>query len=482
MIQIVKNFIIKKRLILYGGSAINNILPKEAQFYDYESEIPDLDFFSTNALNDAKELADIYHKANFKSVEAKTGVHHNTYKIFVNFIPMADITCVGKEIYKTLLKDAIVVDQMHHCPANYLRLNMYLELSRPLGDTSRWEKVSTRLGLLNKYYPMRIDEKTLELVKNIKSDDKRGFSKTYDVLKDELINQNVIFFGDFASSLYAEYMSGDAKTLAKEFKTFRVIHEDPEKCLETLTNKLKREGVKNVNVARHKEIEELIPSTIEIKIDGVPRVVIYEPLACHNYNEVKVDGKSANIATIDTMITFYLASYYTSKDKNFKNRVFCVATNLFELTQRRLEEEGILKRFSPTCMGEQTTLISMRAEKTHKREELKNKRGTEEYESWFLSYIPSAKKEKKADSGPATEEPATPEAEEKQEEEEEEEEEKEQEQEQDEEQELGEEPEEKPEKAINSRSKKNNYKGRNFKKNFTRKNIAADTDTDADSE
>ena len=36
-------------------------------------------------------------------------------------------------------------------------MNMYLELSRPLGDLTRWEKVFKRLTLLNKYYPMKVD-------------------------------------------------------------------------------------------------------------------------------------------------------------------------------------------------------------------------------------------------------------------------------------------------------------------------------------
>jgi hypothetical protein len=59
MLTIVENFIIRKKLICYGGTAINNILPKYAQFYKRDIEIPDYDFFSENALEDAKELADI---------------------------------------------------------------------------------------------------------------------------------------------------------------------------------------------------------------------------------------------------------------------------------------------------------------------------------------------------------------------------------------------------------------------------------------
>ena len=35
-------------------------------------------------------------------------------------------------------------------------MSMYLELSRPDGDVSRWEKILKRLILLNKHYPLTI--------------------------------------------------------------------------------------------------------------------------------------------------------------------------------------------------------------------------------------------------------------------------------------------------------------------------------------
>ena len=98
MLKIVEDFIINKKLVCYGGTAINNILPKYAQFYKRDIEIPDYDFFSDNALDDAKELADIYFKAGYTEVEAKSGVHYGTFKVFVNFIPIADITYLHKVI------------------------------------------------------------------------------------------------------------------------------------------------------------------------------------------------------------------------------------------------------------------------------------------------------------------------------------------------------------------------------------------------
>lgn len=45
IIKMVEQFISQKKLICYGGTAINNILPQEDQFYNKDVEIPDYDFF-----------------------------------------------------------------------------------------------------------------------------------------------------------------------------------------------------------------------------------------------------------------------------------------------------------------------------------------------------------------------------------------------------------------------------------------------------
>ena len=97
------DFLKKKKLLCYGGTAINNILPKYAQFYNKEYEVPDYDFYSHDALIHAKELADLYHAAGYEHVEAKSGVHEGTFKVFVNFIPMADITSLHKELFDSLV-------------------------------------------------------------------------------------------------------------------------------------------------------------------------------------------------------------------------------------------------------------------------------------------------------------------------------------------------------------------------------------------
>ena len=54
IINIVEEFLKSKKLVCYGGTAINNILPPEDQFYNKNIELPDYDFFSPTPMKHAK--------------------------------------------------------------------------------------------------------------------------------------------------------------------------------------------------------------------------------------------------------------------------------------------------------------------------------------------------------------------------------------------------------------------------------------------
>ena len=227
IIKIVENFIKKKNLICYGGTAVNNILPKEDQFYNKEAEVPDYDFFTTNALEDAKELANIYFKAGFTDVEAKSGKHHGTFKVYVNYMPIADVTNIPKEIFNAFKKDALRVAGILYAPPNFLRMSMYLELSRPAGDTSRWEKVLKRLTILNKHYPLAsINCDDIDFQREM--DDTSHENEIYETVQNTLVNQSVVFFGGYAISLYSNYMPEKLRVKFKKIADFDVLSNEPE--------------------------------------------------------------------------------------------------------------------------------------------------------------------------------------------------------------------------------------------------------------
>jgi hypothetical protein len=390
IISIVENFLKKKNLVCYGGTAINNILPKKDQFYDKELEIPDYDFFSSTALEDAKELANIYYAAGFEEVEAKSGQHFGTYKVFVNFIPVADITSTPEELFKKLKQDAKRVNGIMYAPPNYLRMAMYLELSRPAGDVSRWEKVLKRLSILNKHYP--IGGANCDAVEfQRKMQDGSNADIIYDTVKQTLIDQGCVFFGGFALSLYSKYLPRKITKGIEKNPDFDVLSEEPEMVAEILKERLTEMGIKRVKIQKLPGIGEIISPHYEIIVGADTVAMIYEPLACHSYNVIMQNSEEVYVATIDTMLSFYLAFLYVGDFAyNYDpERVYCMSHYLFEVQQKnRLNQKGVLKRFSLNCVGHQETIEEMRAKKSNKFVELKNKKNTKEYEEWFLRYRP----------------------------------------------------------------------------------------------
>jgi hypothetical protein len=561
IISIVEKFIADKKLVCYGGTAINNILPEDAQFYNKDIELPDYDFYSDNALDHAKELADIYYKAGYEDVEAKSGVHHGTYKVFVNFTGIADITQMEPDLFKAISKDAIVKSDIRYAPPDFLRMAMYLELSRPDGDVSRWEKVQKRLTLLNTHYPLKgyqcdkieyqrgfegatdentgeisasrtrtpsrtrsrsvsksasasrsksiktgggifksktgIKQKAITLIKrkhhtlaeymrhlfhnvskheetignytytieedkvthrynlnvkyermlqdddefiiysmsskdietNSKDKDKNNdsvsvsksrsasasasASKThysvdsskvsystnretllqqtdiYNIVRGVFIKNKAVFFGGYANILYSRYMPKHQRRIIHKIPDFDILSEDPRALCEEVVRELTEHKYTRVKYTKHKGVGEVISEHYDIRVGEEVVAFLYKPLACHSYNTIRIDSDTIRIATIDTMLSFYLAFIYADRVYYDINRILCMSQFLFDVQQHnRLKQTGLLRRFSINCYGEQPTLESMRFEKTKKYEELNDKRDTREYEEWFLRYIP----------------------------------------------------------------------------------------------
>jgi len=390
IIDIVEEFIRHKKLVCYGGTAINNILPEEDRFYNKEVEVPDYDFFSQNALSDAKELANIYYKKGFLDVEAKSGQHHGTYKVFVNYMAVADITHIPKEIYSVLKRDAISVDGILYAPPNFLRMSMYLELSRPAGDISRWEKVLKRLSLLNKNYPIT-DINCNEVDFQREMENRENEDKIYETTKNTLINQGVVFFGGFANTLYSQYMPKNLKKKLENIADFDVLSNDPEKTADIIKERLHDNGIKNVKIIKQDAVGEIVPQHYEVKIGKDSILFIYKPIGCHSYNILMMNGKKVKVATIDTMLSFYLAFLYANKAyyNQFIDRILCMSKFLFDVQQKnRLAQKGLLKRFSITCYGHQESIEEIKAEKAKKYKEFKQSNNKKLFDEWFLNYKP----------------------------------------------------------------------------------------------
>jgi len=161
MMEIVSKYIIKNELILYGGFALNLILPEKKKIYKKHTHA-DYDCYSDNAKQHAFNLAKIFKEQKYNFIKVKIAKHENTYKLYIGRINIIDITSIQKKIYNILLKihSNELSTNYFKCynhkykivPIYLLKRNFYYELSRPKGSFFRWEKIDKRLKLFNTVY------------------------------------------------------------------------------------------------------------------------------------------------------------------------------------------------------------------------------------------------------------------------------------------------------------------------------------------
>lgn len=143
------------KTLLYGGTAINSILPKKSKFYR-ETELPDLDIFSTNATILAHKLMKIFKKHKYPLSSVQEALHTGTWKVTVDGVPIADITQISRKAYKQFERNSIIGDLgIKVCNPEFLRSTLYVMLSQP-SDAYRWKNIAIRLKLLNKYFPTKV--------------------------------------------------------------------------------------------------------------------------------------------------------------------------------------------------------------------------------------------------------------------------------------------------------------------------------------
>ena len=109
-IEVVEKFLRKKNRICYGGQAINAYVPSKYKFYNPETSVPDYDFFTATQIEDIATIVNDLKKAGFTEISAREGMHKGTVKIYVEYIPVADLTEIDPKLYRILLKRATRFD------------------------------------------------------------------------------------------------------------------------------------------------------------------------------------------------------------------------------------------------------------------------------------------------------------------------------------------------------------------------------------
>jgi hypothetical protein len=381
-IDIIERFLRKKKRVCYGGTAINAILPKKLRFYDPERDLPDYDFFTPDTEADVQELVLELKKQGFSEVVQRIGMHKGTFKVLVNFIPIADITYLEPELYKIVSKRSIVRDGIHYTDPDFLRMGMYLELSRPRGQVERWEKVFERLLLLNAAFPPKVCKKSLEALTG-KVHIPIVIRKA---LLDFVLDNNRILMGAEVMALYDWILQRRYKKNPSIqwflHKNGMVVFLSPQAVRDGL---LLRDQLGNdlIQMETLRGKEEIVPERVVLSFKGVPLVMIVQEVACHAYNVIPLkEGRKLHIGTLETLLTLYYSlQMFTPTDEQNRYIQFsllCLTQKLVEMGNAfyKLGDKSPLPVFSIECSGYQKGYATLLREKFSRIKQEKKKRQT----------------------------------------------------------------------------------------------------------
>jgi hypothetical protein len=358
--DIVEDFLRRKGRVCYGGTAMNAQLPREKQFYSPEKDLPDYDFFTPEIEKDTEELIHELKKSGFEDVANRVGMHEGTKKILVNYTPVADISEMDAGIYRVLEKRSVLIRGIRYTDPDILRMMMYLELSRPKGEVSRWGKVYDRLTLMNSAFPMKRCQKETRKPRKIPLEIR-------DTIHNFCIDNQRILAGARLEKLYYTALKNkmEIKWETREGGAVVFYSPDPKKDALALRELL---GFRGVDVRYFKEQGDIIPARLVLRMKGLPVALLIQETACHSFNSLKdAGGRTVRIASLVTLICLYLslAIFTHDEDDIFGFSLLCATQRFIEVNSyyQKTKVTRQFPAFSLDCRGYQKGYPTLLREK-----------------------------------------------------------------------------------------------------------------------
>ena len=352
-IHIVEVFLRRTSRVCYGGQAINAQLPMKDQFYNPELSLPDYDFFSPDAKSDTDALIDEFKAAGYTEISKRIGIHEGTIKIYINFTAIADITQVVPEFYANIYKKSRSVNGIHYADPVFLRMMMYLELSRPRGEVVRWNKVYERLVTFDKAHPLRsCGRRELSLVSSKAAADARPALVRY------MVKNRRPFMGADVHVLYRTMKSAPSRVrfLLQGKAPIVFLSPDAEMDADMLVEETR---AKKVPIPGYQNI---IPAMVALYHDDDLVGVIVQEEACHSIiNLPLTKHRQIRIASLETVLTFLIGLYYRDESLLMtQESILCWLKQYIDLSDRyKSKPTKLIPAFSIECSGYQTTFASL---------------------------------------------------------------------------------------------------------------------------
>ena len=291
--EVIKDYIIKKKRIIYGGTAYNELIKqknKSDAIYK-ENDCKDIEFYTPKPIEDAMELANVLHEKKFKYVQVRQAMHAETYTIFVNFEQYCDMSYIPNNIFLNM--PAITINGLMYADPTWILVDILRQYNDPI--TSYWrlkDKTFFRANVLLKNYPL-----DFKIQKEKEEESTKHNNLKLDIYKQIAVFKSLIFVGSVSETYYLS-RSNSINTSNLEVISLNYLNDI--KIINNIIEKVIGSKYKDIQVNTYKPFFQFRDEHIEWIYDKVILLKVYNSNhKCIPFNTLHI--KSNNFELIDSI-------------------------------------------------------------------------------------------------------------------------------------------------------------------------------------
>jgi len=362
LFELMKSFLKKRKIILYGGTAMNLHLPDDSKIYT-DDDFPDFDCFSLNPKKDAEDLANIFSKSNYKYIEIKYAMHDGTYKLYVDFEAVVDLTKISKTNHNILMQNISDIDGFYVTSMKHLKSAAYLELAIPKSSLFRWQKVVQRIKLLETEFRNNKSSFSMKNIQFISFDDK--INATIEKCRSHAIETGLVLSGNDAIEYHMNSSESNVRKglymLTTSTGLFQCLSTNMKSTVEHFKKIIDKSKLKNVTIKV--ETGDFITPYTKIYVSYYDDTYTFEKFKLnictvysaddHCYSYVK--DNSIKYASIFYMLHVLYYSLYKYDDDIDKVNI----KNIINTLVKKID----IKSFQTECYGNEITMNEIRRQR-----------------------------------------------------------------------------------------------------------------------
>jgi len=354
-------------VLLYGGMAINEMLPAKMKIYK-ENVLPDIDVFSKNAKDVAKKIVAAFKKKGHLIASFGDALHDGTYKVYVHGLQVIDITNISSAAFKALSYESTRSNiGIKIVNPQFIRMSLHMMLSQP-NDAHRWDKTFQRLVLFYKLYPpKKCQSKVITASSDTQNTNANANTNANINTELEDVTQEIYSyiknteFLVFGMNEIKEFFKGHDKEIPKlQAPLIQVLVK--EDVVEVATDILEKIGNPKLKISQIFEPDDFISRHVFIYYGKTKIVGLYTANSCVSF----INYLGYRFATIHTVLRMYmlmLFSKYAHFQKDHDN-IECLVNLLSVIQYKKIGSKNkLFKEFTMDCYGMHKGLITLKRER-----------------------------------------------------------------------------------------------------------------------